>query len=196
MTVEYLAPGVYVEEIATAPTPIEGVSTSTAPYVGVYLVDVRVAPTSRDGASAPTVPGIDRETLAALVRMATHTPEWTDHGDHDPGITLVELFAFLAESLLYRARPLPRKALPAAARLACASLALASGGRVPAGRATFSAVAVVGAGTVEGLEVSVGGGPRVTIGAGVASGGMGQEIDPGPDAHSDRNRAVKRKKDP
>jgi phage tail sheath protein FI len=31
---EYLAPGVYVEEIATGPRPIEGVSTSTAGFVG------------------------------------------------------------------------------------------------------------------------------------------------------------------
>lgn len=31
---EYLAPGVYVEEIATGPVPIEGVSTSTAGLVG------------------------------------------------------------------------------------------------------------------------------------------------------------------
>jgi Bacteriophage tail sheath protein len=31
---EYLAPGVYVEEVATGPRPIEGVSTSTAGFVG------------------------------------------------------------------------------------------------------------------------------------------------------------------
>ena len=31
---EYLAPGVYIEEIATGPRPIEGVSTSTAGFVG------------------------------------------------------------------------------------------------------------------------------------------------------------------
>jgi phage tail sheath protein FI len=32
---EYLAPGVYIEEIATGPVPIEGVSTSTAGFVGL-----------------------------------------------------------------------------------------------------------------------------------------------------------------
>src|SRR3954449_5779367 len=32
---EYLAPGVYVEEIDSGPKPIEGVSTSTAGFVGV-----------------------------------------------------------------------------------------------------------------------------------------------------------------
>ena len=31
---EYLAPGVYIEELATGPVPIEGVSTSTAGFVG------------------------------------------------------------------------------------------------------------------------------------------------------------------
>src|SRR3954453_3306318 len=32
---EYLAPGVYVEEISTGPRPIQGVSTSTAGFVGL-----------------------------------------------------------------------------------------------------------------------------------------------------------------
>ena len=31
---EYLAPGVYVEEINTGPVPIEGVSTSVTGFVG------------------------------------------------------------------------------------------------------------------------------------------------------------------
>src|SRR5882672_681525 len=31
---EYLSPGVYVEEVRTGPRPIEGVSTSTAGFVG------------------------------------------------------------------------------------------------------------------------------------------------------------------
>ena len=31
---EYLAPGVYVEEVATGPRPIEGVSTSTTGFAG------------------------------------------------------------------------------------------------------------------------------------------------------------------
>ena len=32
---EYLSPGVYVEEIDTGPKPIQGVSTSTAVFVGI-----------------------------------------------------------------------------------------------------------------------------------------------------------------
>src|SRR6185503_20197791 len=34
---EYLSPGVYVEEIELGPRPIEGVSTSTAGFLGVTL---------------------------------------------------------------------------------------------------------------------------------------------------------------
>ena len=34
-------------------------------------------------------------------RIPVYTPEWTDHNASDPGITLIELFAFLGENLLY-----------------------------------------------------------------------------------------------
>ena len=34
---EYLSPGVYVEEIDVGPVPIEGVSTSTAGFVGMTV---------------------------------------------------------------------------------------------------------------------------------------------------------------
>jgi hypothetical protein len=30
------------------------------------------------------------------------TPEWTDFNDSDPGVTLVELFTFLGENLLFQ----------------------------------------------------------------------------------------------
>jgi hypothetical protein len=40
------------------------------------------------------------ETLA---RVPVHTPEWTNFNNSDPGVTLVQLFAFLTENLLYRA---------------------------------------------------------------------------------------------
>jgi hypothetical protein len=44
------------------------------------------------------------ETLA---RVPVHTPEWTNFTSADPGVTLVQLFAFLTESLLYRANQVP-----------------------------------------------------------------------------------------
>ncbi|MEP6733592.1 MAG: baseplate J/gp47 family protein, partial [bacterium] len=34
-------------------------------------------------------------------------PGWTDHNIHDPGVTLIELFAYLTEELLYRANRIP-----------------------------------------------------------------------------------------
>lgn len=38
----------------------------------------------------------------ALRMIPAHAPEWTHHNPSDPGITLVELFAFLTEMLIYR----------------------------------------------------------------------------------------------
>jgi|SRR5271166_794896 len=38
----------------------------------------------------------------ALARIPIYCPEWTNHNPSDPGITLVELFAYLTDMLLYR----------------------------------------------------------------------------------------------
>jgi hypothetical protein len=38
----------------------------------------------------------------ALARIPTFSPEWTNYNPSDPGITLIELFAYLADMLLYR----------------------------------------------------------------------------------------------
>ncbi len=38
----------------------------------------------------------------ALARIPTDAPDWTNHNPSDPGITLVELFAYLTDMLLYR----------------------------------------------------------------------------------------------
>lgn len=44
----------------------------------------------------------------ALRRIPGHTPEWTNFGlDSDPGVTIVQLFAFLTEGLIYRANRIP-----------------------------------------------------------------------------------------
>jgi hypothetical protein len=45
----------------------------------------------------------------ALARIPVHTPEWTNFNRSDPGVTLVELFAFLTESVLYRANQVPER---------------------------------------------------------------------------------------
>jgi predicted phage baseplate assembly protein len=45
----------------------------------------------------------------ARVRVARRCPEWTDHNVSDPGITLIELFAWLTETLVYRVNRIPAK---------------------------------------------------------------------------------------
>jgi hypothetical protein len=45
----------------------------------------------------------------ALARVPIHNPEWTNFNRSDPGVTLIELFAFLTESLLYRANQIPER---------------------------------------------------------------------------------------
>lgn len=40
-------------------------------------------------------------------RIPIYAPEWTDHNASDPGITLIELFAFLGENLLFRFNQIP-----------------------------------------------------------------------------------------
>ena len=42
-------------------------------------------------------------------RIPAYTPEWTDHNESDPGITLLQLFAWLEEMILYRMNKVPRK---------------------------------------------------------------------------------------
>src|SRR6185295_11710350 len=40
-------------------------------------------------------------------RIPVYAPEWTDHNASDPGITLIELFAFLGENVLFRFNQIP-----------------------------------------------------------------------------------------
>lgn len=45
----------------------------------------------------------------ARARIALYTPEWTDHNLSDPGMTLIELFAFMMDVALYRLNRVPDK---------------------------------------------------------------------------------------
>src|SRR3954454_10766826 len=45
----------------------------------------------------------------ALARIPAHTPEWTNTRMGDPGRTLIELFAWLADTMLYRANLIPER---------------------------------------------------------------------------------------
>ena len=97
---EYLYPGVYVEEVDAGTQTIPGVATS-----------------------------IDSVRLQALVAELEETvvaqvPAWTDHNDADPGVTLLELFAWLTENLLYRVDDIPERGRTAALRAAAALFAL------------------------------------------------------------------------
>ncbi|HVH13749.1 MAG TPA: hypothetical protein VM759_11885, partial [Longimicrobium sp.] len=60
------------------------------------------------------VPRIDdrdypRILSEAMARIPVHTPEWTNFNDADPGVTLLQLFAFMTDSLLYRANLIPER---------------------------------------------------------------------------------------
>jgi hypothetical protein len=97
---EYLAPGVYIVETAGTAKPIPGVPTR-----------------------------IDDEELRAMVlivreRLARFSPHWTDANDSDPGVTLLELVAWIGEALIYRTGELPERGRLHAARLAAGALAL------------------------------------------------------------------------
>lgn len=62
---------------------------------------------------ALTVPVLDNTNFEQLLtdataRIPSFTPEWTNYGlESDPGLTLIQLFAFLTNSLLYRANRYP-----------------------------------------------------------------------------------------
>jgi hypothetical protein len=45
----------------------------------------------------------------ALARIPVHNPEWTNFNKSDPGVTIIEVFAFLTESLFYRANLIPNR---------------------------------------------------------------------------------------
>ncbi|HTP19637.1 MAG TPA: putative baseplate assembly protein [Solirubrobacteraceae bacterium] len=45
----------------------------------------------------------------ARTRIARHSPEWTEHNVSDPGITLIELFAWFTDVLAYRIDRIPER---------------------------------------------------------------------------------------
>ena len=105
---EYLHPGVYIVEVSAGAKPIDGVSTSTADLMG--------------------------DCIGKLHRLVTvPAPEWTQYNEHDPGVTVLELLAWLTESLVYRAERLSDDGVVHASRLAAAALALANNCEQPEG---------------------------------------------------------------
>ena len=61
----------------------------------------------------PSVPLDDRDfqdlVNEARLRIAQSCPEWTEHNVSDPGITLIELFAWMTEMVIYRLNRIPDK---------------------------------------------------------------------------------------
>ena len=57
----------------------------------------------------PVLDDRDFEALFAELRdrIPVYNPGWTDHNDSDPGITLLQLFAYLGEGLLFRLNQVP-----------------------------------------------------------------------------------------
>jgi predicted phage baseplate assembly protein len=58
------------------------------------------------------VPNLDDRRFQDLVddakrQIARRCPEWTDHNVSDPGVTLVELFAYMTDQLIYRLNRVP-----------------------------------------------------------------------------------------
>src|SRR6202049_2686177 len=43
----------------------------------------------------------------AKTRIPRYCPEWTDHNVSDPGVTLIELFAWMTDIVLYRLNKVP-----------------------------------------------------------------------------------------
>lgn len=59
-------------------------------------------------------PNLDDRTWKDIVNEAKalipkYAPEWTDHNPSDLGITLIELFAWLVEGMIYRLNKVPEK---------------------------------------------------------------------------------------
>jgi hypothetical protein len=71
---------------------------------------------------AISIPNLDDRTFAQLLeeslqRIPVSCPEWTDFSVGDPGMALVEVFAYLTETMIYRLNRLPEKAYVAFLRL-------------------------------------------------------------------------------
>ena len=61
-----------------------------------------------------TEPNIDDRSFDQILadlrfRIPRYTKEWTNFNDSDPGVTLLQLFAWLSETMLFRMNQVPRK---------------------------------------------------------------------------------------
>ncbi|WP_380677705.1 putative baseplate assembly protein [Salinigranum sp. GCM10025319] len=116
------------------------------------------------------VPELDDRTFAELMtdlrkRIPVHSSTWTDHNESDPGITMLEVLAWVAESDIYQLDRVtdrhvrkylrllgvrPRRPLPATVSLHTDPPASLAGTELPAG----TRLAVDDAGTVRRFETT------------------------------------------
>ena len=59
-------------------------------------------------------PNLDDRTFKDIIeeakrRIPRYAPEWTDWNESDPGITLIQLFAWMSELIIYRLNQVPDK---------------------------------------------------------------------------------------
>src|SRR5690348_2494843 len=60
------------------------------------------------------VPNLDDRSFRQIVDEAVrliprYCPEWTNHNESDPGVTLLELYAWMTEMVIYRLNKVPEK---------------------------------------------------------------------------------------
>ena len=107
-------------------------------------------------------PDLDTRDFEGLVGEARtwierHAPGWTDLTPGDPGIVLVELFAYLTDMMIYRLNQLPEKAYVEFLRLIGATI------RPPTAATATLRFERTSAGD---QEIEIPGGTRVTAGSG------------------------------
>jgi predicted phage baseplate assembly protein len=81
-------------------------------------------------------PHLDDRTFQSLVDDAKRLvqqrcPEWTDHNVHDPGVTLIETFAYMTDQLLWRLNRVPERTYVKFLDLLGVSLRPPTAARVP-----------------------------------------------------------------
>ena len=112
--IERLYPGVYVDEISFRAAPIDG-----GPRSSIGELHAAAAATLPAGAALPSASPASSSSISSIssiissapsVSQTAAAPQWTDAGQHDPGITLTQLFAWLADSSLFRNDPVPAAA--------------------------------------------------------------------------------------
>jgi len=74
-------------------------------FIGVLLQQGRVLLDADSDGGEETI----RRLRELIARIAVDSPGWTDFNESDPGVTVVELFAFLADTLLWHLDERQRK---------------------------------------------------------------------------------------